>query len=90
MNARPKIIRLWGKADSFDVEFTYKGGTLWQCDVPSDTEDGQYACEFWALNEQLEQAHWTGFLYVCNGVCDVIFNQPLFEIKFEKGCSHHV
>lgn len=94
---RPTVIRVWGKADNFDIEFKHMGGTKWQCDVPPDMKDGQYAVELRAMNEQFEQTYWTGFLYMCNGVCHVKFNFPDYmiwfstgyDIVFERRCPHY-
>lgn len=81
---RPKIIRVWGKADSFEIEFTHMGGTRWEASVPPDTNDGQYAVEIWAMNEFKETAHWTGELYMCNGVCCVKFHRQPYRIWISK------
>lgn len=75
--SRAEILRVWGKADSFDLEFTHKGGTKWVCSVPPDTVDGHYAVEVWAINALGQTAHWTGELFMCNGVCHVeLFSLP--------------
>lgn len=71
MMSRPKIIRLYGRADLFDIEFTHQSGTTWTCEVPLDTEDGIYAVELTAVNEYGETAYWTGELYMCSGICHV-------------------
>lgn len=93
---RPKIIRVWGKADSFDIEFTHLGGTRWEANVPPDTTDGQYAVEIWAMNEFKETTYWTGELYMCNGVCCIKFFKQPYQMWFkksglnliiEKGCN---
>ena len=47
---KPDIIRVWGMADSFDIEFTRTGGTSWKCEVPPDTSDGVYAVTLYAMN----------------------------------------
>lgn len=74
---KAKILRVWGKADSFDIEFEHKGGTRWICRVPPDTKDGQYATEIRAVNEFGETAYWTGILYMCGGVCHLeILSEP--------------
>lgn len=96
---RPKIIRVWGHADSFDLEFTNEGGSLWSyIGVPPDVEDGAYAVEITAMNEQKQMAYWTGFLYMCNGACHFEFNMPKhmvwhsasYRIEFERSCPHRV
>lgn len=81
--SRSKIIRVWGKADSFDIEFVHIKGDIWSCEIPPDTKDGQYAVEIQAVNEYGETAYWTGTLYMCGGVCHLeIIAQPyLFWIS---------
>lgn len=77
MADRTEIIRVWGKADEFDIEFTHQGGTRWTCKVPPDTVDGQYAVELWAMNILGETTYWTGELFMCNGICHLnIFDAP--------------
>ena len=95
---RPKIIRVWGHADLFDLEFTNEGGSLWSCNVPPDLADGVYAVEITAMNEFKQTAYWTGFLYMCNGACHFEFNIPThivwssasYKIEFERSCPHRV
>lgn len=80
----------------FDIAFTNTGGTVWSCRVPPDLEDGAYATEIHAMNEFGQTAYWTGFLYMCNGVCHVEFHIPKytvwystgFKIELERGCPH--
>lgn len=87
-----KVIRVFGKADSFDVEFTPKG-KVWEVDVPPDMTDGVYAVQLTAIDELGESAYWVGELYMSNGVCHfrftelpyrgrVSFNE--YETKFRK------
>jgi len=80
VSVRYKIARVWGKADSFDIEFTHKGGTRWSASVPPDYNDGVYACEIWALNEYGETAYWAGVLFMCDGVCCIDIKQSGFQI----------
>lgn len=80
---KPKILRVWGKADSFDIEFTHEGGTRWKCFVPPDTKDGQYAAEIWAVNEFGELAYWTGELFMVNGVCCLQLNKDCYQVKMK-------
>lgn len=77
---RPKIVRLYGRAGSFDIEFTHKGGTIWTAKVPPDTDDGVYSVELTAVNELGETAYWTGELYMCGGVChmEIMKNDYVF------------
>lgn len=87
MMVKPKILRVWGKADSFDIEFTHEGGTRWKCSVPPDTKDGQYAVEIWAVNEFGELAYWTGELFMCNGVCCLRFDDSPYRIWVKLSSS---
>lgn len=86
---RPEVIRLWGHADSFDIEFTHDKGYHWHCDIPADTKDGIYAVELWALNVYNEISYWIGELYMTNGVCHLKLNKPKYTIYFRKGCSRN-
>lgn len=80
---RPKILRVWGKADNLDIEFS-KEGERWACTVPPDTKDGQYAAEIHVINEFSQTAYWTGTLYMCNGVCHLEIKEVPYVIMFSK------
>lgn len=92
---RPKIVRLYGEADSFDIEFTHKGGTIWTAKVPPDTDDGVYSVELTAVNELGETAYWTGELYMCGGVCHmeikrsnfIFWFAPLSVVNIQSRCT---
>lgn len=75
-----RITRVWGKADSFYIEFTHAGGTRWKASVPPDRKDGVYAAEIWAVNEFGETAYWAGELFMCGGVCCIEIQQSGFQI----------
>lgn len=77
---RYEIARVWGKADSFDIEFTHKGGAKWSASVPPDFKDGVYATEIWALNVFGERAYWAGELFMCNGVCCIEIEQSSCQL----------
>lgn len=77
---RYKIARVWGRADSFDIEFKHLGGTRWSASVPPDYNDGVYAVGIWALNEFGETAYWAGELFMCDGVCCIEIQQSGFQI----------
>ena len=78
------VKRVWGKADSLSLEFTYLGQEQWETAVPPDTKDGIYAVELWAVNSVGDIGHWTGELFMCSGVCCVtIFQQP-YQIWFKR------
>lgn len=74
------IVRVWGSCDKIQVEFKYEGGKQWSCTVPPDLKDGIYVAEFWAQDDQGRIGHWTGFLYMVNGVCHFKFNQERYQI----------
>lgn len=79
---RPKIVRLFAKADRLELEFTHEGGTIWMAKVPPDTQDGIYAVELTAVNEIGETAFWTGELYMCGGECKAQFESADFVLWF--------
>lgn len=81
--SKPKIVRLFGKADNLEVEFTKCKDGWWECNVPPDYADGQYAATFCAVNEYGETAYWTGELFMCNGVCHVSFCDEKYRIWFK-------
>ncbi len=63
-----KVIRLFGKADNFNIEFSRKG-RVWKTDIPPDMTDGVYAVQLTAIDELGESAYWVGELFMCRGVC---------------------
>ncbi len=63
-----RVVRLFGKADNFDIEFSRKG-RVWKTDVPPDMTDGVYAVQLTAIDELGESAYWVGELFMCSGVC---------------------
>lgn len=73
-----RIIRVYGKADSFDIELTREGGH-WIVDVPPDLVDGVYAVQLTAVNEFNQVGHWVGELFMCNGVCRIKFSEIPYE-----------
>lgn len=83
---KPRIIRVWGKADSFDIEFSKTEGGTWECSVPPDVSDGMYAVQIFAVNEFNEKASWSGFLYMCSGLCHLeITEKPFAFSVVQKG-----
>lgn len=82
--SRPQIVRLYGHADLFDIEFTHAAGDTWTCEVPPDTADGVYAVELWAVNELGFTAYWTGELYMTNGVCHLVIHKPRYQIRIKQ------
>jgi hypothetical protein len=69
-----KVIRVYGKADSYDIEFT-PNGDKWEVDIPPDMTDGVYACQLTAIDELGECAYWVGELYMVGGVCCLKINE---------------
>ncbi len=63
-----RVIRLFGKADSFDIEFSRRG-EKWEVDIPPDMTDGVYAVQLTAVDGLGETAYWVGELFMCSGVC---------------------
>lgn len=58
------VVRVWGKADSFELVFSRSRDCKWQAVVPTDLEDGQYAVELYCEDKGGSQAYWTGMLYL--------------------------
>jgi hypothetical protein len=90
-----EIVRVYGRADSFDIELT-RNGNKWEVDVPPDLSDGVYAVQLTAVNDMGETAHWVGELFMVGGVCclrlgDVKFWTKLsareYSVNFRKGRS---
>lgn len=71
-------VRMWGRADAFDLTFERTAGGDWQASVPADLTDGRYACEIWAESAAGEQAYWTGTLYMVDSrlVCVHLTDDP--------------
>lgn len=63
-----KVIRVFGRADSFDIEFKSQGDA-WVVDVPPDMTDGVYAVQLTAIDENNVRAFHVGELYMVNGIC---------------------
>lgn len=82
------VVRLYGHADLFDIEFTNKGGTRWECEVPPDVSDGVYAVELWAIDSEGNSAYWTGELFMTNGVCHLSIHKPRYQIKIKPPKLH--
>lgn len=95
--ARPEIVRLYGRADSFDLEFEHVGGTRWKISVPPDTQDGVYAVDLTAINSVGMSTNWVGELFMVSGkpcfhmnMPDkmIWFVQPSIFMRIEKRCVH--
>lgn len=63
-----RIIRVWGRADEFELEFVPSPEGNWRANIPADLSDGQYAVEIHAYNNFDESTYWTGILYMCRGI----------------------
>lgn len=61
------VIKVWGKADRFDIIFSNLGNDKWAATVPADLEDGQYIVELYCEDDSGSRAYWTGILYLSNG-----------------------
>ena len=88
-----EIVRVWGTCDKLKIEFNYEGGKQWSCTVPPDFKDGIYVAEFWAQDIKGRLGHWSGFLYMTNGVCHFKFKEEKYqfwiytnkyEVEFKK------
>ena len=75
-----KVIRVYGKADSYDIEFT-PNGDKWEVDIPPDMTDGVYAVQLTAIDELGECAYWVGELYMVDGVCCFKFSELPYKTK---------
>ena len=73
-----RVVRVYGECDDWQVEFTNKAGNEWQCSVPADLTDGQYACQFYAVDEDGDIGYWCGVLYMSSGkVCFSLDDDPI-------------
>ena len=61
------VVKVWGKADSFELVFSHLGDDVWNAIVPPDLEDGQYVVELYCEDDMGMRAYWTGILYLNNG-----------------------
>ena len=77
-----KVIRVFGKADSFDIELSRKGDK-WEVDIPPDMTDGVYAVHLTAIDEHGCFAYWAGELYMIDGVCCLKINEIPYRVKIK-------
>ena len=76
-----KIIRLWGTADKFEIEFNKNTSTgRWDVTIPADLEDGHYVVELYAMNEYGETGYWTGVLFMLQGRPHIHITPPKYVI----------
>ena len=71
-------LRVWGRADQYDLTFEQAKSGDWRASVPADLADGQYAVELWAENALGEQVYWTGTLYMMDSrlICVRLTDEP--------------
>lgn len=81
MKTDRQIVRVYGKADNFDLEFTPTGGNEWECTIPPDMTDGQYATEIYALDSEGYFAYWTGILYMLKGRVHLCLKESKYKIQ---------
>lgn len=73
-----RIIRVYGTCDDWQVEFQKVDENRWRCQVPPDVTDGQYACQFYAVDEEGDIGFWCGVLYMSSGnVCLKLDDDPI-------------
>jgi len=77
-----RILRVWGSADGYSLEFVYKGDNKWLANVPADLSDGQYVCIFYALKDNQKIGVWTGVLYISDGYSCIHIIEEKYEIEF--------
>lgn len=75
-----EIIRVWGRADNYELELKKSKDGSWNCYIPADMEDGTYAVELWAVDSAGKEAYWTGELFMSNGICHVSIYEPNYTI----------
>lgn len=78
-----EVVRVYGRADSFDIELT-RNGDKWEVDVPPDMTDGVYAVQLTAVNDAGETAHWVGELFMSGGVCCLRLDEVKFRTKLSR------
>lgn len=81
MDRNLKIVRVWGTADGYSLEFNHKKGDEWTSDVPIDMSDGKYICLFYALAENNRIGVWSGILYISNGFACLHLDVEKFVIE---------
>lgn len=81
-----RIVRVWGYADSFALEFSQVSPEDWEVNVPPDLSDGQYAVELHAMNAAGLLAMWTGILYMFDGRCRIVLRRERFMAWLYPAC----
>lgn len=75
------ITRVYGKADNFELEFTWDG-SVWNAAVPADLSDGKYVCEFYAVDNYGFTSYYTGILYMFDGKAVIELSKDDIYIGF--------
>lgn len=81
------ITRVWGKADRFEIEFVYQDGRWDFRGLPPDLDDGQYAVELHAAKDSGSVGHWTGILYMMQGVASLCICRSGSRLDLIPGSS---
>lgn len=79
-----RVVRVYGTCDDWQVEFRRIDEHKWQCQVPADMTDGQYACQFYAVDEEGDIGFWCGMLYMSSGKVCIAIDEDPFEFFFVK------
>lgn len=83
-----EVIRLWGTADKFDIEFKKNSSTgRWDVTIPADLEDGHYVVELFAMNKYGETGYWTGVLFMLQGRPCIHITPPKYVIWNIPPCT---
>ena len=75
------IEKVWGLADSFELDFSYVNDNWWQVSLPPDTVDGWYAVVLYAKTYSGSIGIWHGILYVSDGFADLHLNEEKFTFS---------
>ncbi len=75
----PDIIRVWGTADNIELELKNNDGR-WECNLPPDLIDGQYAVQLFAMRGSGDIGMWTGVLYITNGIRCLHLNKEKYTL----------
>lgn len=80
-----EIVRVWGRADEYDLTFEHKHGSTWVFNgLPPDLEDGTYALQIWAENAAGAVGTRTGWLFLSKGVmCVQLDTEPEIAERVE-------
>lgn len=73
-----EIVRVWGRADAFDLSFGKRGDKTWETLIPPDMTDGQYAAEIFAEDQYGATALWSGILYMHSGTAHLHLNREKY------------